>query len=98
MREASSKNPESSILIGENVYIKVHWFVLSNDLKLEHSNLQSIVNTNGMLQHVYNNTNKETRETAQEVAFLKKEIEYLKQSLKDKEEIIALLKEKLEKG
>jgi GTPase involved in cell partitioning and DNA repair len=96
MNEASSLNPEPSIVLEETVYIKVYWFINSSNLALNNSNLQSIVNKNGVVKHVHNNS-KHNTETTQEVTFLKKEIEYLKQALKDKEEIIALLKDKYEK-
>ncbi|BDS12314.1 hypothetical protein [Aureispira anguillae] len=92
IQEASRQNPESSTTLEGNFNINISWLSLeSGSFVAKNSNLQNIINKNGIVTHVNNNSNNTTSST-EEVKFLRKEVKYLKQAVKDKDEIIALLK------
>lgn len=94
MTEASSLNPESSTQKQSKKILNLQDnCVLSINLFVKNSNLQSITSTSGEIARIVNYNSSES-----ELESLKRENELLRAALKDKDEIIGMLKQQIEKN
>lgn len=89
IKEASSLNPETStlLLFKRKINLQVN-YVLSGNLSVNNSNLQSITNNRGTITRITNHSN-----NSLELERLKQENKALKEALSDKQDIIDLLKQ-----
>lgn len=94
MTEVSSLNPESSTQKQSKKILNLQDnCVLSINLFVKNSNLQSITSTSGEIARIVNYNSSES-----ELESLKRENELLRAALKDKDEIIGMLKQQIEKN
>jgi hypothetical protein len=82
-------------LVQHDKRFNINWILFGHGQMLieeSSSNTQNINNKNGIVSQVANNSHNSTADKGKELEYLQNENELLKKALKDKEEIIQLLK------